>query len=197
MTTARASTKPLRWGLLLPITSRGSGATDCWCRLEVVASHLVESVPPTQRNHTCVHVAIDRDDPVYDVPEAHVELRKCFAGLTVQVEDSLPPAFQGKLCWIWARLASTAVNCGSDFFILLGDDVLLHSDNWQDEVEAQFSLVSVECQLPFGVACVAVKDLSFACFPTFPVMHRMHLDIFGELFPSDFTYVCTYTCTRA
>lgn len=144
-------------------------------------------MPPNRRESTTVHIAIDHNDPVYDCPAAHLRLHELFASLPVIIEKVLPPALQGKLCWIWARLASSAFQSGSDFFILLGDDVLLHSSSWQSEVEEHFAMISSERQLPFGVACVAVQDRTFPVFPTFPVMHRMHLEIFeGALFPPDF-----------
>jgi hypothetical protein len=43
-----------------------------------------------------------------------------------------------------------------------------------------------ERQLPFGFACIAIRDETFPGFPTFPVMHRLHLTIFdGKLFPEE------------
>lgn len=43
-----------------------------------------------------------------------------------------------------------------------------------------------ERQLPFGFACIAIRDISYPSFPTFPVIHKLHLSIFGgKLFPQD------------
>ena len=52
---------PQRWGLLMPITSRGSD--DIWSQLETTLDQLVESVPASHRLHTHVHVGIDGQDP--------------------------------------------------------------------------------------------------------------------------------------
>jgi hypothetical protein len=34
--------------------------------------------------------------------------------------------------------------------------------------------------------CVCFWDSAFPAFPTFPVMHRAHIEAFGKLFPDDF-----------
>jgi hypothetical protein len=54
---------------------------------------------------------------------------------------------------------------------------------WKAEIEAQFVDISEARNLPLGCACVCFRDTSFPVFPTFPVMHRWHLDTFGRLFP--------------
>jgi hypothetical protein len=76
---------------------------------------------------------------------------------------------------------------GADFFVLLGDDVELNSAGWKTEIESVFTKVAIERSLPFGVGCVAFRDEAFCVFPTFPVLHRTHLEIFGDLFPR---YMC-------
>ena len=54
------------------------------------------------------------------------------------------------------------------------------------DVEALFERISRERRLPFGFGCVAIRDESFEVFPSFPVMHRKHLEVFGdELFPRE------------
>lgn len=78
---------------------------------------------------------------------------------------------------------------GAELFVLLGDDVIMHEHAWQQDVEEQFAAIVVRSdgKLPFGFGCVAIRDKSFPCFPTFPVIHRTHLEIFGSsLFPKPF-----------
>jgi hypothetical protein len=100
----------------------------------------------------------------------------------------LPPAFTGKLCWIWERLAVAAVQDGADFFVLLGDDVHMLDEAWQEDVEHCFVQVAERTGLPFGLACVALRDVSFEAFSTFPCLHRTHIEIFhGRLFPPELT----------
>lgn len=57
----------------------------------------------------------------------------------------LPPMFQGNICWIWAHLASQAVQNGADLFVLLGDDVHMLTTTWQSTVEQQFAEVAEVC----------------------------------------------------
>ena len=194
----------LRWGVLLPLTSRTAQGSDepnedPWIRLETNLASLVGSIPTERRARTCVYIAIDLHDPVYDKPVSFDRIRLHLDGLNVKFINQLAPMYQGRLCWIWALLAKHAVADGADFFVLLGDDVcVLNADrlvdagsgsgsSWQSDVEDNFSQVASETSLPFGCACVAIQDSSFPCFPTFPVMHRLHFTIFGgELFPSEF-----------
>ena len=88
-------------------------------------------------------------------------------------------------------LASRAVDNDAEFVVLLGDDIYVHEEKsslgWQDDVETCFRNISTETGLPFGCGCVAIQDEAYQTFPTFPVMHRLHLDVFkGELFPPEF-----------
>ena len=179
---------PYQWGLLLPITSQGCGGCDAfWEQLEDTLRQLVASVSPYRRTKTRVHIAIDKQDPVLDSADARARIEALLAELGgVHFAKPLVPAFHGKICWIWAELAKQAVAAGAEFFVLLGDDVILHDVEWQADVEAQFEAIAAERGLPFGCGCVAVRDRSFSCFPTFPVLHQYHLEAFGELFPSEF-----------
>ena len=196
---------PRRWGILLPVTSRGAADADAeagaevedapapgfgeaaFTRLERNAALLVESVPPERRSTTTVYVAVDLHDPVYDSDDARRRLEALFAPLTVEVLPPLVPAYQGAVCWIWALLAKHAAAAGAELLVLLGDDVELLDNAWQEDVEARFEEVAIERGLPFGCACVAIRDRSYEVFPTFPVIHRDHLEAFdGELFPKEF-----------
>ena len=175
-----------QWGFLLPITSRGTG--DVWKRLETNLRQLVRSMSPCYRLCTKVFVGIDINDPVFDNDEARERIRALLGELSgVQFALPLVPAFQGKICWILAELAAQAVAQGAELFVLLGDDVFLHTHDWQHEVEQQFTEILQERGLPYGCACVAIQDRSFTSFPTFPVIHSTHLEVFdGNLFPPEF-----------
>lgn len=176
----RIEDRALRWAVLLPITSRGSDGATCWPALRTMASTLISTIPPTKRALTRVHVAIDMKDVVNDTDEARVRIAALFAGLPVAFHV-LPPAFTAKLCWIWEQLALAAVAEAerADLLVLLGDDVVMLDDDWQEDVEASFARVAQQTGLPFGVGCVAIRDVSFESFPMFPVVHRDHLQIFG------------------
>ena len=190
-----------RWAVLCPVTSRGSYSHDeCLKRLENSALSLVESIPPDNRDSTVVFFGYDMKDPLYDPKltkdrieeqqQKRKEIRdtvcKFFEGLRVQF-IGFPPAYNGSLCWIWAKLAKTAVDDKFDFIILIGDDVEINGV-WQQEVLNCFCdfAIKYRYQYPFGFGCVAIRDKSFPVFPTFPVIHRTHFDIFEELFPEQF-----------
>lgn len=128
----------------------------------------------------------------------------------------LEPRLRGKICWIWSRLAREAVDeAQADFVVLLGDDIELRSGGWKGAIERRFVRMHEVCAmasrcvalrdqpaiscnarivlsaqrsgLPFGAACVAFRDQAFPVFPTFPVLHRFHLEAFGgELLPQQF-----------
>ena len=176
-----------RWAILLPMTSRGSSSPAAfWERLETTAHKLVASIPCERRERTTIHIAYDVRDPVIDCPDGLARIMSLFAGIRLRL-TSLPPAFEGKICWIWAKLAADSVAAGADLFVLLGDDVHLEKDTWQAEVETAFTDVAQECRLPYGCACIAIQDESYPAFPTFPVIHRLHLEVFNsKLFPPEF-----------
>lgn len=94
--------------------------------------------------------------------------------------------YRGKICRIWDLLAAEAVNLGCTFFVLIGDDVRFKTAGWKGEIEGQFAEVSAARGLPFGVGVISFRDEAFDVFPTFPVMHKIHFEIFGTLFPIEF-----------
>ncbi|KAL1677899.1 glycosyltransferase family 2 protein [Schizophyllum commune] len=63
----------------------------------------------------------------------------------------------------------------------------LLSTGWMGSVHCAFADLSTTRQVPHGFGCVAFKDKTFAGMPTFPVVHRKHLDMFGgEVIPDIF-----------
>jgi hypothetical protein len=177
-----------QWALLLPITSWGCAGQDGFlARLECTLERLVWSIPPADRSRTCIYVAHDLKDPVLDSACARNRIQAAVNGeLRVRFLPPLARAYEGKLCWIWDHMAQAAAKDGADLFILLGDDVTIETRGWQKEVEEEFANVARRRNLPFGTACVALQDRSFPAFPTFPVVHRFHLDTFGTMFPPAF-----------
>ena len=188
-----------RWSLLLPMTSRGQEETVFWNRLENTIMKLGQSVNSTingmteevtTTRRTELRIVVDVRDPVLDNDVARQRISAMIADhantVDLVFEDPLPPAFEGKLCWIWGRMARNAVDAGSDYVLLIGDDVELLTPGWQTEAEGEFSNVAKKTGLPLGAACIALRDTSFPAFPTFPVIHRFHLELFGELFPDEF-----------
>jgi len=179
-------------GLPFPVTSRGVEEEIFWKRLENTIQKLGVSVKNTAKKarQTELRIALDVRDPVLDNQKARQRFFSMVAdkapAVSVMFEEPLPPAYEGKLCWIWGRMARNAVDSGADFILLIGDDVELLTPGWQYEIEMEFSKISALTGLPLGAACVALRDESFPAFPTFPVVNRFHLEKFGELFPEEF-----------
>jgi hypothetical protein len=55
------------------------------------------------------------------------------------------------------------------------------------EIENEFKEMSVlQPTLPLGFGCISLQDRGSPSFPTFPVLHKTHFEIFPELFPEIF-----------
>lgn len=192
VTTTSSSPLPVqryKWGLLLPVCCREKEGENCFHRLEELLASIDQTVDLEDRCDLCIILGIDQYDPFYDTPETKDRIKALFS--TIAIKDVrieiLRSHYRGKLCRIWDYLADKAVrdNCCT-FFVLIGDDVRFCSSNWKKEIELKFIGLSSARNLPFGVGCIAFRDESFNVFPTFPVMHRIHLQIFGTLFPIEF-----------
>ena len=161
-----------------------------WSRLENTIKKIGMSVNDSLLRRTELRVAIDVRDPVLDHEKGRQRISALVATnahvVDLVFEEPLPPAYEGKLCWIWGRIAHHAVDDGADYILLIGDDVELLTPDWQSEVEKEFFNISTRTSMPLGAACVALRDTSFPAFPTFPVINRFHLEVFGELFPNEF-----------
>ena len=154
----------------------------CWKRLSTFAESLSDSTSAEDREKIEFIVGIDKDDKVFNTEDAKHKLRDILPCKVKFV--SIPPKMYGKVCRIWNYLSQMASN---DFIVLFGDDIVLLDKGWKSIIENHFKIVhSSNPGLPFGAACVAFNDISFKGFPTFPVVHRFHLDTFGFLLPRQF-----------
>ena len=89
---------------------------------------------------------------------------------------------KGAVCVMWRKLAVAAFDAGADYFVLLGDDVVLHTPRWASAVDRAFGEIAARLQVVKGFGCVALFDRAFPGFPTMPVMSRTHFEIFGRRF---------------
>lgn len=153
----------------------------CWSMIEDFAATLRTTSSWNQLQHTEAIIGIDLDDPLYCNESARLRL-KSIIPCKIVFETILPEMY-GKVCRIWNFLAQKASH---DFVVLLGDDIRLLDSNWQIQVVQKFHDISKATGLPLGAGCVALNDLSFPGFPTFPVVHRWHLQTFQMLLPKQF-----------
>lgn len=153
---------------------------DTWELLSGFCDTLRNTVPQSQLNQhfECI-VGIDIDDKVYQpAKERLMEMIPCKV-----VFVDIHPDLYGKLCRIWNHLA---MNSSNDYIVLFGDDVRLLDTGWAERIVRCFHRISKNTGLPLGAGCVAMNDLSFPGFPTFPVIHRWHIANFGTLLPKQF-----------
>lgn len=128
--------------------------SKCWERMFNFASSFKNTVSQDRQKLTEFVVGIDTDDAVFNVQESKDRIRKLFRPSAVVFVEIKRPMY-GKVCRIWSRLGSASSN---EFIVLLGDDIILLDDDWQEEVENRFREISTETSLPFGVAAVALSD---------------------------------------
>ena len=199
-----ASAEPVRFGLLLPITSRGSTRSDLIANVSALAQSFKATVItpaglecaaavglPLDGFEFQVHIGVDSHDKLLMQPDmqdelvrellAHAGLSRCHVSVHV---FHYPP---GSVVPIWTDLAQAAVCAGADYALLLGDDVVLLSPGWPNAVHQEFERIAQATGLPHGFACVAAHDESFPGFPTFPVISKVHVEAFGgRAFPATF-----------
>jgi hypothetical protein len=154
---------------------------ECWNILRSFAESLQNTSSLEQLIVTECIVGIDIDDTVYSKSGSRARIRELLPCKAVFVK--IERQMYGKVCKIWNHLARKANN---DFIVLLGDDIVILDKDWQESIVQKFHEIAQATSLPLGAACVAINDLSFPGFPTFPVVHRWHINRFGSLLPKHF-----------
>jgi len=176
-----------RFAILLPVTSRGSHSREvCLKNLAEFARSLVAT---TYRDthavgvtpfRFAIYLSIDHDDHFLLGPEQRAEAALREAG-DIDVVTIVANHEKGHVCAHWRDCAQRAFKDGCDYFILLGDDVTLKDEGWMRKIQEEFKRFENEKGVPFGFGCVVFTDTTFPGMPTFPVVHRTHMEIFGGL----------------
>ena len=76
-------------------------------------------------------------------------------------------------------------NKENEYFVLWGDDIITENDNWLPCIKEKFNLFK-EQNIPYGYGCVALNDIKNPGFPSFPVVHRNHIELFNGFCPENF-----------
>eukprot|EP00961_Rhodomonas_salina_P303503 3941265-Rhodomonas_salina.2 len=177
-TILRRKGTPLMVGL--PITSRGISEETAEARLKCLAAGL-------PREAHC-YVAVDCDDEIYALKDltwfSSILGRPCTKIMLEPQVASVPFATYA----VYNELVQTGLRDGKHFFVLLGDDVRLSNNSWFPALQERFkTLQSISCVDRFGFGVVAIHDTSAPGFPTFPVVHRTHIELMkGRFCPEDF-----------
>ncbi|KAJ7459891.1 NAD-dependent epimerase/dehydratase [Mycena latifolia] len=176
------------FAILLPVTSRGStNESDCLSNLRSFSASLARTTAEDVLSATSgfrlrVYVAIDHDDsfllPTGGGNKVEAILRQY--GIT-DISTFVCSFPRGHVCSLWRHLALKAWEEECTYFVLMGDDVILEDHDWMTRFHTAFANIAAREGVPLGFGCVAFTDSSFEGMPTFPVVHRTHLDIFGGI----------------
>ena len=179
------------FGILLPVTSGGtSSPTDCLDNLKVFAASLARTT--WRDTHVLggvlyrlkVYLALDYDDD-FLLNGSPVESILREAGI-LDITRIICRYPKGHVCSLWRDCAERAWIDKCEYITFLGDDTELLDEGWIRDVTQAFSELSTRNKGPKGFGCVAFTDVSFPGMPTFPVLHKTHMDIFGEVVPKCF-----------
>ncbi|KAJ3537709.1 hypothetical protein NMY22_g5488 [Coprinellus aureogranulatus] len=191
------SSSTISFAILLPITSRSSTSLPeaCLENLRRFALSLAE----TTRNDLIlgrpgnggaprfalrVYLAVDHDDNFLLKNKPGNVLREL--GFP-HVETIVCDHPKGHVCALWRDCARKAWEDRCDYYVLFGDDVVLQDEGWTGKIHIEFLEIANDRGVPHGVGCVAFTDSTFPGMPTFPVIHRRHMDTFeGEVIPDIF-----------
>jgi glycosyltransferase involved in cell wall biosynthesis len=97
-----------------------------------------------------------------------------------------PPKREGepfKLCNVWSRMANKAWEAGTDWVVLLRDDIEIDTTYHYKETYCTFLDIETILDCPPWFGRPYWNDLKFPGFPSFPVVGCQHYEIFGALIP--------------
>lgn len=193
----RMDSEWITFAILLPITSRGSeNPQTCLDNLSNFAKSLSRTTWREThelggtRFRVKIYLAIDHDDEflVGTIEEAYNRAAEVLHGEGLADITTLLFDFpRGHVCSLWRECARRAFADHCDYYVLMGDDVALDDDGWMTAIVAEFSKMASKESVPEGFGCVSLTDTSFPGMPTFPTVHRTHMEIFdGTIVPEAF-----------
>ncbi|KAF8526628.1 NAD-dependent epimerase/dehydratase [Hysterangium stoloniferum] len=179
------------FAILLPVTSRGtSSPEECLDYLTRFGLSLWRTTKHETHPHYSasfrikIYLALDSDDGfLVDGTKAEDALQSFYNFEIHRIVCDFP---KGHVCSLWRECAKRAWKEGADYMCLMGDDVELLDAGWLTDVSRNFSKLSNNGGSLAGFGCVAFTDVSFPGMPTFPIVSKVHMDIFGEVIPDCF-----------
>jgi len=193
--------KRVTFAILLPITSRGLEAPEkSLDNLRLFAGSLARTTwrdtheLGAVRFQVKIYLGIDADDEYLQRPSENDEGLNIIESVLsaegiVDVSTEICNVPRGHVCAIWRQCANVAWKDSEkpDYYVLMGDDVVLLDEGWMRDVHKHFAMIAQREGVPLGMGCVAFTDVTFPGMPTFPVIHRTHMDIFeGQVIPDAF-----------
>ncbi|CAM9327633.1 unnamed protein product, partial [Discosporangium mesarthrocarpum] len=202
------------FSLLLPVTSRTVGGECGTCTqreaedlIRAISRAIVSTTEREERGRVKLFVGIDEGDPVYDTTngrEMFTEIFRKEAGVAIAIRSYLLEKKEplttpkrsdyttGQVCRVWRELARWAWDDGVDYTVLIGDDVQLLTQGWMGLLCNGFQSLHREAfpggcsQIPVGFGLLSLSEIGSPSFPGFPCLHKVHLEIFPEVFPKEF-----------
>lgn len=181
-------------GILLPTTSR-VGSTYCGHCLNVFTVAIRELMSVLPKNDTrfwyTVYVGYDAGDPMWDhtgrlaanLDTANQLMRDHPAEVKGVRVVPYPNPAKGSLTNVWNKLSEAALADGNEFVFLDNDDLIIETHNFAARLVDALMANPV---LP-GLGEAAPYDTSFPDenHPTFPMVSRLHFEIFGAMYSTD------------
>ncbi|KAG9314953.1 glycosyltransferase family 2 protein [Chiua virens] len=177
--------RDITFAVLLPITSRGSNRS--LSDLKTFA----DSLARTTWRDTCqfgdkrfvvkIYLAINRSDTFLsekdggDLNIAETVVSQNIRNIAIQtcIHSS------DHVCTIWQQIAKQAWVDGFEYFAFMTNDVVLKDEGWLRNAHEEFARMADRTGTPHGFGCMAFTDTGYPGIPTFPIIHRTHLSIFG------------------
>ncbi|KAG8732666.1 hypothetical protein FRC10_000776, partial [Ceratobasidium sp. 414] len=87
---------------------------------------------------------------------------------------------RSSICAMRRDCVRRALQDSCDYYVLAGDGVEFLDNNWTTEVESRFTAMATSLGSPEGFGCVMLTGATFPGIFAYPVVHRTHLEIFGD-----------------
>lgn len=176
--------------LLVPVTSRGRRLhtavdTDL---LRTLVPSVLATATWTRPFRYRLYIGYDAGDPFYDTAEGRRaiarEIRTLAGRRGLEVVFHRAHGTDHSPCAVWNALFARAYEEGADYFYQLGDDVALLTTGWAEA----FTDALAGNPTAAGLGVVGPVDTNRPEFPilTQALVSRLHLEIFGTLYPSAF-----------
>ena len=134
---------------------------------------------PKNKNYK-IFMGYNFDDPLYNKKENRPDNIKGANIEWISFNDD----YKGNPCAIWTELCKCAISEGYEYFMVLGDDILLPEQEYW--VELFINQLKENNNIGYSAGYSNNNNI-----PTQFLLHKKHMDIFGWIFPPQITnYFC-------
>jgi glycosyltransferase involved in cell wall biosynthesis len=130
-------------------------------------------------------LAFDQDEAGTPMAEQLMELVRKHCPVHQITSPERDPYSPFPLCHVWDEMATEAFEKGCDWVMLLDDETKIDCAYHYRAFYRSFIDISNRLNCPFGFGCPSWNGGSYKGSMMFPVIGRVHLDIYGSLIPSN------------